>query len=765
MDLGFGYYNFFNIGAYGNGTSNVITNGLKYAQNKGWNSVEKSVLGGAEFYKSQYIGKGQNTLYYQRFNVVYNASLFSHQYQQDIMGAQTSATLLKNYYTTSSTIGRVNHTFIIPLYENMPKTACARPSTSENSVLNAKDGVVTTDRLAVRATPNGSRVISYLNRNEKIKVLERAKSTASDGNYWDIIVSNTDGTYGYAPRSGFSAQNPFPTYVFDYQYYADSNPELKAVYGYDENQLYEHFVLYGAKEGRTSSPVFNAEYYFQQNPGLREFYGNNHIEACNHFMNYGCKEYRRSSPEFDVIFYKFYNKDLSKMDSFQLIQHYMNSGRKEGRWAYLTPEDESIVFNAKVYDLCNPGLRKAVGNTDQALKEHWLQFGISEGRIASLMYDSQTYKLLNDGFDKLYGNNHYELFRHFILYGLKEGRDASMIFSPTYYLDQNLALKSLYKTDYKKAYLHFKNYGLKEGREASCVFNIIAYMKYNSGLKETFANDYEAICTHFLNYGCKEFRRTSEWYDILFYKYYNKELSKMNSLQLIQHYLKTGRKEGKWTYLTPEDESIVFDAKIYDLCNPGLRKAVGNTDQALKEHWLQFGISEGRIASLMYDSTAYRSLNNGFDKLYGNNFYELFRHFMLYGLKEGRDASVIFSPTKYYEEDPGLKKLYNGDYKKAYLHFKNYGLKEGRTASCVFNVVAYMNLNPGLKEFFANDYEAVCTHFLNYGIKEARRSSTTFDIIFYMNYYEDLRKAYKNNYKEYYMHYIRQGRLEGRKAK
>ena len=40
-----GYYNFFNVGAYGNGTSTVITNGLKYAQNKGWNSVEKSIFG------------------------------------------------------------------------------------------------------------------------------------------------------------------------------------------------------------------------------------------------------------------------------------------------------------------------------------------------------------------------------------------------------------------------------------------------------------------------------------------------------------------------------------------------------------------------------------------------------------------------------------------------------------------------------------------------------------------------------------------------
>ena len=97
-----GYYNFFNVGAYGNGTSTVITNGLKYAASKGWNSVPKSIAGGTEYYKSQYIGKGQNTLYYQRFNVIYTASLFSHQYQQDIMGAETSGRLLKLLQLLSS---------------------------------------------------------------------------------------------------------------------------------------------------------------------------------------------------------------------------------------------------------------------------------------------------------------------------------------------------------------------------------------------------------------------------------------------------------------------------------------------------------------------------------------------------------------------------------------------------------------------------------------------------------------------------------------
>ena len=158
-----GYYNLFNIGAYGNGTSTVITNGLKYAQNKGWNTVEKSIFGGTEYYKSSYIGKGQNTLYYQRFNVINTNSLFSHQYQQDIMGAQTSAQLLKKYYTATATLSSVNHTFIIPLYENMPSSACSRPSTAENSKLEYEAAKVLVNKATVKASPNSSRIISYLN--------------------------------------------------------------------------------------------------------------------------------------------------------------------------------------------------------------------------------------------------------------------------------------------------------------------------------------------------------------------------------------------------------------------------------------------------------------------------------------------------------------------------------------------------------------------------------------------------------------------------
>ena len=44
-----GYYNAFNIGASGNTSSEIIANGLAYAQRKGWDTLEKSIDGGIGF--------------------------------------------------------------------------------------------------------------------------------------------------------------------------------------------------------------------------------------------------------------------------------------------------------------------------------------------------------------------------------------------------------------------------------------------------------------------------------------------------------------------------------------------------------------------------------------------------------------------------------------------------------------------------------------------------------------------------------------------
>ncbi len=197
-----GCYNYFNVGSYGNGSAAIINNGLEYAQKNGWTSIRASILGGAQIVKNNYIDtRKQNTLYFQKFNVVYSSALFSYQYQTNIMAAQSQGSSLKSYYGSSTTAS--SYTFIIPVYENMPTSACARPDVNVTNTINYEDGVVTnvSSSLKVRASGRLSGMaIGKLNNGESIKILQRA-TTQVDGYYWDLIVSNVDGTYGYAARN------------------------------------------------------------------------------------------------------------------------------------------------------------------------------------------------------------------------------------------------------------------------------------------------------------------------------------------------------------------------------------------------------------------------------------------------------------------------------------------------------------------------------------------------------------------------------------
>ena len=543
-----GYYNFFNVGAYGNGIATVMRNGLKYAKNKGWDTVEKSILGGSEYYKSQYIGRGQNTLYYQRFNVVYTNSLFSHQYQQDIMGAQTSGTLLKNYYTLSSTISNVEQNFIIPVYENMPSTACSRPSTTENNKDNYETAKVLNNKQPVKATPNGSRIISYLNKNESVKVIERATKVSTDGNYWDAIVTETDGTYGYVLRSGISHVSKLSNYLFDSVYYADKNPDVKAVYGYDDYKLLSHFTNYGVKEGRASSPTFNVKYYLEANSDLKIAFGNDYQKAYNHFKDCGCNEYRKSSEEYDGTFYRYYYSDITNLSSIKLMEHYLKTGRVEGRIGGLDYYTEGAVFDPIIYTSCNPDIKNAFGNDYKLLEKHWLQCGISEGRISSLVYSPEMYYKLNDDLQQALGNNNRKLFEHFVKYGLQEKRLASFIFNLPRYLELNADVKKAYGTNYKAVYYHFENYGSKEGRSSGYAFEVRNYINYNNDIKIAYGTDYKSACIHFLYYGINEKRRSSSKFNVVYYLTTYRDLQSAygtNYKQYYIHYLKYGYGEGR----------------------------------------------------------------------------------------------------------------------------------------------------------------------------------------------------------------------------
>lgn len=127
-----GYYNFYNI----NAKSGVdpIANGLKYASsNPGkyllpWNDPVKAIKGGAIWIATNYIAVGQDTLYFQKFDVVQNGTAnYNHQYMQNIFAARSEGYTTYNAYSKMGLLSN-NYNFVIPLYENMPKMLSKEPT-------------------------------------------------------------------------------------------------------------------------------------------------------------------------------------------------------------------------------------------------------------------------------------------------------------------------------------------------------------------------------------------------------------------------------------------------------------------------------------------------------------------------------------------------------------------------------------------------------------------------------------------------------------
>jgi beta-N-acetylglucosaminidase len=645
-----GYYNLFNIGATGNGQSTIINNGLEYAKNKGWNTAEASILGGVSTLKSYYIGRQQDTLYFQKFNVVSESNnIFNHQYQQNIMAAEMEGRTLKSYYMVDGKLTGT-HTFVIPVYENMPTKAAERPSATKENSTNYEIAKVTVGKnntLQVFSSTSSSQIqIASLNDGETVKVLSRA-ATATNGIYFDLIVSETKGCYGYAARNsssgttyltltgesgatGSESEVSIIDLIFDSEYYANKYPDLKAAFGNNKTAL-----------------KFNAVYYLENNSDLKAAFGNNYLAAYNHFITCGYKELRASSSEYSGCDYKNNYEDLNSLSAVGLIQHYLNFGIKEGR----------IARGEKPIQLTG---------------------------IEALLYDESYYLANNPDVKKAYANaSSNEILKHWVNSGIKEGRIASPIFDASYYLYNNEDLLDAFGMNYKSAYDHFISFGYKELRPSS--------------------SKYYGSC----------------------YKNNNSDLKNMSAIELIQHYLAFGMRENRIannkTDWTPIDiTKYLFDKDIYIYFNPDVYAAFGNNEKALKNHWLQNGIKEGRIASLIYDSDYY--INN----------------------------------------NPDLKAAFGNNYLAAYNHFINYGAKEGRKASRYFDSKYYLNNNSDLKNAFGNSYTLAIRHFVESGIYESRDTSNTFKLNTYMNNYADLRNAFGTNYKKYYIHYIEYGFYEGR---
>lgn len=91
--------------------------------------------------------------------------------------------------------------------------------------------------------------------------------------------------------------------VFDEYYYADRYPDLKAAYGYDREELWQHYVNCGFGEGRLMNGLIDVVEYRNAYPDLNEQFGDDWDAYVNHYLNFGLQEGRYAGIET--------NKDLN----------------------------------------------------------------------------------------------------------------------------------------------------------------------------------------------------------------------------------------------------------------------------------------------------------------------------------------------------------------------------------------------------------------------------------------------------------------------
>ena len=203
MDGGDGktYYNPFNIGASGNGYTQIYNNALNKAKSYGWDTMEKALEGGIDFLKKNWLENYQNTLYQNKFDIDTRngTSLYTHQYMQHIMGAYSEAKTLKSMYSQINCLDG-KFTFIIPVYENMSSSISPMPtnnfeSTSINVKVNANGGLklrtdANTSSDTIELIPKGTILLSVqrgINDNWNKVITADGKIGFMSENYLEIV--------------------------------------------------------------------------------------------------------------------------------------------------------------------------------------------------------------------------------------------------------------------------------------------------------------------------------------------------------------------------------------------------------------------------------------------------------------------------------------------------------------------------------------------------------------------------------------------------
>lgn len=146
--------------------------------------------------------------------------------------------------------------------------------------------------------------------------------------------------------------------LFDALWYAKQYPDTAK----SSHSPLDHYLLFGAAEGRDPHPLFDSDWYLRQYPDV------DRTNPLFHYVRYGAAEGRDPSPLFDSDWYLAKYPDVGRTGANPLF-HYVRYGAAEGR-------DPSPLFDSDWYLTRYPDVAK-LGLNPLA---HFARHGVNEGR-------------------------------------------------------------------------------------------------------------------------------------------------------------------------------------------------------------------------------------------------------------------------------------------------------------------------------------------------------------------------------------------------
>ena len=358
--------------------------------------------------------------------------------------------------------------------------------------------------------------------------------------------------------------------------------------------------------------------------------------------------------------------------------------------------DYSAVYDYDYYVEHNADVKAAFGTNARAVLQHFVNFGMKEGRRASADFDVNSYRNQYADLRRVFGTNLQGYYLHYINYGKREGRKAtgvatlqnpttvyngvnySAVYDYAYYTEHYKNELKSYIGDDLQVLQYFVNYGMKEGRQGKADFDVRSYKNAYVDLRNAFGADLKNYYLHYMNYGRKEGRKATG----------------------------VTKAQNPTTVYNGINYSVVYDYTYYIEHHPDILKKYSGDDYLILQYFVTYGMKEGQQAKDSFDVNYYRNRYGDLNAAFGDNLQSYYSHYMTYGIKEQRRGSESAEP---------VSPLYS---------------IMGTSSTNVNQMVAYYNSRATYPAFYANSDAPTINDFCRIYIEECNAEGVRAEVAF-----------------------------------